>query len=101
MAPTSDLVIDLILSDRGGEFVLTRDGAVLGEMTWRWVSDGVIDILHTGIRPALQGQGQARRLVLAGGEWARGEGVTIVPDCPYARKVLTGGPAFADVLAAL
>ena len=86
-------------TDTGGEFVIFRQGERLGEMTWRRAEDGaVMDILHTGVREALQGTGWARRLVLYGVGWARKQGMTILPHCPYARKVITGDPDLQDIL---
>ena len=75
-----DPTIELSTSDRGGEFLLLRDGKMVGEMTWFWAGDGVIDVVHTGVRPELRGAGHARRLVLAGVEWARKNGVAVPPD---------------------
>ena len=94
--------IELIEHSAGGEFRVYKDGAALGEMTWRKVrgpTDGaVMDIVHTGVRDALKGQGWARRLVNRGVREARERGWTILPHCSYARHVITTTDGLKDVL---
>ena len=72
----------------------------LGELEFRW-DDGVMVLVHTGVREALRGTGSARKLVMAAVEAARAEGFRLRPECKYAKRVLDSDPeAFADVRAA-
>ncbi|MDL5034175.1 GNAT family N-acetyltransferase [Pelomonas sp. APW6] len=43
---------------------------------------------HTGVPPALQGQGLAARLVAAGLQWAGEQGLRVVPACSYVASYL-------------
>ena len=44
--------------------------------------------MHTGVRPAYEGRGIARRLVEKVIDAARAKQVKIVPVCPYAVKLM-------------
>ena len=83
-----------------GGFYLRADDPTadpLGELTYRW-DDGVMTILHTGVRPVLRGQGQARRLVEAAIAKAREDGFRIRPVCSYAARVFQDqGDTLGDV----
>ena len=63
------------------------DGKLIGECEF-CVSDGVWTIMHTGVRPAYEGRGIARRLVEKVIDAARAKQVKIVPVCPYAVKLM-------------
>ena len=74
-----------------------KDGKLIGECEFsaserRWI------IAHTGVRPAYEGQGIARRLVECVIEAARSEQVKIIPLCPYAKKMMAGKDEYKDVL---
>ena len=74
-----------------------KDGKLIGECEFspsekRWI------IAHTGVRPAYEGQGIARRLVECVIEAARSEQVKIKPLCPYAKKMMAGKDEYKDVL---
>jgi uncharacterized protein len=61
-------------------------------------SPAMVIIDHTEVDPSLRGTGASARLVQAAVEWARKEGVKILPLCPFARHVFDKTPEFADVL---
>ncbi len=49
-----------------------------------YTQDGaVLDFGHTFVPTALRGRGLAERVVRAGFEYARRQGLTVVPSCPY------------------
>lgn len=82
---------------RGAWFV--RDGDdVQAEMTYSKAGPEIIVIDHTAVGEALAGQGVGRQLVNAAVDWARTNGIQIVPVCPFARSVLTADEQYADVL---
>lgn len=60
--------------------------------TAKWI------ISHTGVRPAYNGHGIARRLVETVVEAARARHIRIVPLCSYARHMLTAKDEYNDVL---
>jgi uncharacterized protein len=82
---------------RMGEFVLQHDGKRVGRMNYAR-QDQRIEILHTEVDPAMRGQHLGRRLVEAAVDWARVEGMQIVPLCAYAKAIFAKVPEFGDVL---
>ena len=98
---TSDELPDIVRTDapHGGVYAIVRDEQRLAELTYRW-RDGVMVIDHTGVRPALRGQGVAGRLVDAAVADARAEGFRIQPLCSYvAHQFRRDEEAVADVRA--
>ena len=61
-------------------------------------SEKIWIISNTGVEPAYEGKGIARKLVLKVIEAARAKGVKILPMCSYAKKLMTGKEDFKDVL---
>ena len=55
-------------------------------------------IVHTFVRPELNGQGIATQLVAELVRQARSKNVKIVPQCVFARKEFRERPEYADVL---
>ena len=85
-------------SDGRGEFVLERDGARAGELTYT-LAGSRMTILHTEITPALRGSGAARKLLDAAMQWARAENIKVASRCSYASAVLDRAPQYADLRA--
>jgi hypothetical protein len=82
-----------------GEFIIEENGEQIGEMAYRRQTvTNVIIIDHTGVNEGHEGKGLAKQLVMAGVEYARANGIKIIPLCPYAKKVLERSTEFADVL---
>ena len=82
------------VEERSKAFV---DGMRIGECQFitrdhNWV------ITHTGVRPAYNGKGIAKMLVMKVIEEARKQNVKIVPVCPYAKRMMEGKEEFSDVL---
>ncbi|MBL7964748.1 MAG: N-acetyltransferase [Flavobacteriales bacterium] len=83
-----------------GRFVLIDEERELGEMTYSVAGKDKIIIDHTEGFPGSEGKGVGRKLVMAGVEHARANGIKIIPLCPYARSVFARNAAeLADVLA--
>ena len=80
-----------------GAFVIERDGRRLAEMTYSMAGRKMI-IDHTQVDDALRGTGAGGRLVAAAVDWARANGGTILPLCPFAKSVFDKTPAYGDVL---
>lgn len=79
-----------------GVFFIARDGRRLAQMTYSMAGVAAI-IDHTDVDDALRGTGAGKRLVAADVEWARRDGLKILPLCPFARSVFDKTPAYADV----
>lgn len=74
------------------------DGAQkIGECEFS-VSDKIWIISHTGVRPAYEGKGIAKKLVLKVIEEARKNEAKIMPLCPYANRMMTGKEEYVDVI---
>ena len=73
------------------------DNRLIGECEFS-VSDAVWTIFHTGVRPAFEGKGIAKKLLLKVIEKAREKKVKIVPQCSYAEKVMKKTAEYQDVL---
>lgn len=82
---------------RPGRFELRVAGQVC-ELDYL-LRDGVAVFTHTGVPPALQGQGLAARLVQAGLEWAEESGYKVQPACSYVARHIERHPHWKALLA--
>ncbi len=85
--------------ERSGRYKADLAPGVEAEMTYRWVSEGVMSIDHTGVPPEFEGRGIALQLVTAAIADARAEGFTIIPRCPYVDVQFRRHPDWADLRA--
>lgn len=84
--------------NRHGRFILTEEGVFAGELTYTWAGDSKFIIDHTGVETAFEGKGYAKQLVLKAVDFARKEGVKIIPLCPYAKSYFEKTTEIHDVL---
>lgn len=61
--------------------------------------DGTLDLHHTSVPPSLEGQGVGSQLVRYAIDYARAEGVKIIPTCNFVRSWLDRHPDQSDVIA--
>jgi predicted GNAT family acetyltransferase len=61
--------------------------------------DGKLYLLHTEVPEAMEGQGVAGALVRRAMEYAKEQGVKVVPFCPFARAYLKRHPEYEDLIA--
>lgn len=73
-----------------GRFELSVDGH-LGELAYRVDGERLV-LVHTGVPDELEGRGLGGTLVRAAVDRARRDGLTIVPQCPFARSWLERHP---------
>lgn len=78
-------------------FSATVDG-VRAELEYRQ-RDGVIEITHTRVPPAIGGRGIAAALVRTALEYADAEGLKVVPTCSYAASYIERHPQYQGLLA--
>ncbi|TDS17289.1 GNAT family N-acetyltransferase [Sphingobacterium paludis] len=83
---------------RKGKFEIFVDEQLAGEMTYTWAGDSKFIIDHTEVKNGFDGQGLAKKLVLAGIGFARNKHVKIMPLCPYAKSVFDKNAEYKDVL---
>ena len=81
---------DVVDNPAANRFELVRDGH-LAELVYR-VRGQQLVLVHTGVPDELGGQGIGGLLVQAALERAEREGLTIVPQCPFARGWLERHP---------
>ncbi len=85
----------------GDSFVLGEDGKeITARIDFHRSPDSTIVIDHTEVARQHQGQGVGLLLVDMVVALARKEGAKIVPVCGYAKKILSKGAEYADVLKA-
>lgn len=85
-------------SDTKGEFILKRDGKQAGKMTYSKLGNTKIIIDHTEVEEPFKNTGAGRALVEHGVQWARENGVKILPLCPFAKNLIERDPELQDVL---
>lgn len=73
-----------------------EEGKLLAEITWQKQGD-ILFVDHTFTDPSLRGQGIAGRLVDKVTEYARREGLSIMPICPYVVRKFDEDSQFEDV----
>jgi predicted GNAT family acetyltransferase len=81
-----------------GMFYVGQDGAILAEMVYNMPSPDKMVIEHTEVDDSLAGKGVGKQLVGTAVEYARANGIKIVPMCPFAKSVLEKVKDWQDVL---
>lgn len=79
-----------------GRYVLEQDGEI-AELQYE-VRDGRMILVHTEVPSALAGRGIGGNLVEAAVDRARGEGLSIEPQCRFARGWLRRHPQVVGAL---
>lgn len=62
------------------------------------LSGGDIAMFHTGVPPELEGRGLGGKLVKAALDYARGEGLRVIPQCSFVRAYIDRHPEYAPLL---
>ena len=66
----------------------------------RYLARGdVLDLVHTEVPPAAEGQGIGAALAKAALDHARSEGVKVIPSCPFVRTYIKRHHEYADLVA--
>ena len=63
------------------------------------LSAGRVVFTHTGVPPAYQGHGLAAQLVEAGLQWAKAQGLKVVPACSYVHVYIQRHPEWQNLVA--
>src|SRR5271170_2328118 len=76
-------------------FELAAHGQV-AELTYRRDS-GTLSLDHTYVPPPIEGQGVAAKLTRAALDYARAEGLRVVPACSYVAAYIRNNPEYQDL----
>lgn len=81
-----------------GQFTAYLDDEQAGMMSYTWAGSDRFIIDHTEADPKFKGRGVGKSLVLAAVEYAREKKVSIIPLCPFAKRVFEKTEEIRDVL---
>jgi len=90
--------VQLEIDGRKGYFHIDINGKQEAKMTFVFAGENKIIIDHTEVNPGNEGKGLGKKMVTKAVEWARENGIKIVPLCPFAKSVFDKTPEFSDVL---
>lgn len=79
-------------------FFIEVDGEIAAEMKVTFESSDRIIIEHTLVRPNYKGKGFGKVIVDSLVDYARDNGIKIIPRCEYAKSVFEKTPNYVDVL---
>lgn len=74
-----------------------EDARTVGFLSYE-LRDGVIDMQHTVVDPAMRGHGLGGQLVDAGLQHARTEGLKVRPTCPFIPPYIDQHPEHRELL---
>lgn len=75
----------------------TADGE--SELTYRHSGEGRVDFDHTYVPDKFRGKGIAAALVASAVDWAREQGLKVVPQCSYVAAEFRRKPEYRDIAA--
>ncbi len=81
-----------------GNFAAFIDGSRAGMMTYTWAGEERFIIDHTEVEEAYNGQGVGKEMLLTAVDFARKNGKTIIPLCPFAKATFQKHEELQDVL---
>ncbi|NNV54575.1 GNAT family N-acetyltransferase [Limnovirga soli] len=81
-----------------GMFYVGTADEPLAAMTYTMPAENKLIIDHTEVSDALRGKNVGYQLVKAAVDFARIQGIKILPLCPFAKSVFDKKSEFADVL---
>jgi uncharacterized protein len=73
-----------------------REGELLARLMYR-EREGAIDLVHTEVPPAIEGQGIASELARAALEYAASRELRVVPTCKFVRAYIVSHPVYAKL----
>lgn len=80
-------------------FYYIDDGKEVGELTYVYSKDHIIDLDHTEINKAYRGQNLGQQLIEAAVAYMRSNNLTATASCPYAKKILDRNEDYNDIKA--
>ena len=90
--------VQLKINDKNGFFYIDIDGNQEAMMTFVFAGEDKIIINHTEVNPGNDGKGFGKKMLTKAVEYARENGIKIIPLCTFAKSVFDKVPEFSDVL---
>ena len=87
--------MDVVNNQEGRQFEI-HDGDQLARLTYAERA-GVLDLIHTEVPRALEGQGYGNQLVAAALEYAAERSLLVRPSCPFAKAFIKRHPQYAKL----
>ncbi|GEN76583.1 GNAT family N-acetyltransferase [Chryseobacterium hagamense] len=84
--------------EKRGSFEAFMDGTHAGLMTYTWAGEDRFIIDHTEVDDAYNGKGVGKEMLHAAVDFARKNGKSIIPLCPFAKATFQKEEAIQDVL---
>lgn len=81
-----------------GSFYIEENGNRLAEMVYTWAGEKVFIVEHTEVDESLEGKGIGKQLVHHMVEFARSNGLKVIPLCPFTKAILDRKPEWQDVV---
>ncbi|AZA89038.1 N-acetyltransferase [Chryseobacterium shandongense] len=85
-------------NEKNGNFEAFIDGNHAGLMTYTWAGEERFIIDHTEVEEAYNGKGVGKEMLLAAVDFARKNGKSIIPLCPFAKATFQKHEELQDVL---
>ena len=77
---------------------VARDGERESQLVYLRLEADVVDFRSTYVHPAVRGHGVGEKLVREALEWARGEGLKVIPSCWFVDTVVRRHPEYEPLL---
>ncbi len=90
--------ISVTRNDERSRFEATVDGTVAGYAEFK-LDQGRVELTHTVVEDAYEGNGVASTLVSGALDHVRAEGLDVVATCEFVRSYIERHPEYADLLA--
>lgn len=90
--------IELTERETNGHFAATEGHKEAGRLSFSLPAAGKMIIESTRVSKEYEGRGIGKNLVVAAVEYARKNKLTVIPSCPFARKVIDRDESLQDVL---
>ncbi len=87
-----------ITNNKGIFTAFIQEDVPAGTMQFYLRDNHIMVITHTIVKPAFEGQGVGKALVLAGIEYAKENNYKILPLCSFARVYIERKPELQDLL---
>src|SRR4051812_9009324 len=89
--------VEVVHEPTRGRFVARADDKE-SQLIYRRLDDSVVDFRSTFVDPALRGKGVGDKLVCHALDWARDEGLKVVPSCWFVDTVVRRHPEYEPIL---
>jgi len=82
----------------GGQFFVEMEHGK-AELDYEWLDSSSVNFSHVFVPPQDRLAGAGAKVVLHALDWARENHLSVVPGCPFARRVMNEHPEYDDLRA--